>query len=212
MRAIFWKELRELGIAAIVVAVLGVLVGLAPKSSSLFGMGVLPLHGGLGVLVGAWQAFLDRRATGDAFLLHRPLAAWRLHAARAAAGLAVVLVVSLASLAVTLYVPWRRALETFGPLRDPKPFPRWIDFTPGIAAFAVAFAAATWAATRFGASQAGVVPALFLGAFMPSLLAMSLAATTTDGAAVALVLLSGALATTLLVARQSAGFAAGSSR
>src|SRR6185436_984075 len=141
-----------------------------------------------------------RRATGDAFLLHRPVAAWRIHAVRAAAGLVCALAVSAASLVVTLYVPYRRGFEVFGELIDRHENPRWTDFSPGVAAFAVLLAASAWGAVRLGASMGGRAASISLAAFLPLLLLLSLSATSSDALASVLAAASVAFGAALLVA------------
>src|SRR5687767_13066628 len=152
MRAIFWKEWRELRVAAFAVALLAAIVGSVLKQNRDAAMHMIVLFAFLGLPLGAYQGFLDRRATQDAFLLHRPLSFTRLHAARTLAGAASLAFVAAVGLAVMFLVPWRRGVAGLEILVDPVTYPHWSDVTPGRVAFAVAACAATWAAARLGAS------------------------------------------------------------
>ncbi len=172
--AIFWKEWRELRIAALALALVGVLVGFCLKLDNDAAMGMVVAVGLLGGPLGAWQGFLDRRAAQDEFLLHRPMSAARLHTARAAAGVVAALTVAIVPLAVMLFVPYRRGLPVVGSLLDPAPDPQWSDVTGGRVAFAVLVCAAMWAVARLGASARGPLAAAICGLLMPATLSFAL--------------------------------------
>lgn len=211
--AVFRKEWREFAIPAVLLGLLAAFVALPPKvEAQVILLPLLAIHGSIGVLAGAWQAFLDRRAMGDAFLRHRPIDAWRMHAARSAAGLSVVVGLSLVSLATLLLVPMGRGI--FPPLDESGHAEAWLwpDWSSGLGAFAVVFAVAGWAAVRLGASMGGRLGSLLLGAFLPGLLALSLSGTDSNAVAVALTIVAAGAGAALVVVRQSCGVAAGGSR
>lgn len=188
MRAIFWKEAAEFRPALLIVALAGAALGFVPKGESSVVFPLVLVHASLGAAMGAWHAWLDRRAAEDAFLQHRPVARWRIDTARSVAGLAAVLFGSAVSLAVTLFVPVSRGYETLGAPWEPQPWPMWIDWSPGAGAFAVAFGAAAWTLVRVGAGSRNGFLAVLGGAGLPALLLLAAGATRTDGAAIALVL------------------------
>jgi hypothetical protein len=211
--AVFRKEWREFAIPFVLLGLAAAFVALPPKvEAQVILLPLLAIHGTIGVLAGAWQAFLDRRAMGDAFLRHRPIGAWRLHAARSAAGLAVVVALSLVSLATLLLVPMGRGI--FPPLDESARAAAWLwpDWSGGLAVFAVAFAVAGWAAVRLGASMGGRLGSLLLAATLPSLLALSASGTGSNAGAVAIVVVAAAAGAVLVVVRQSCGVAAGGTR
>ena len=90
MRAVWWREVRELllpGLGAVLaLAALGgdwAIRWQRADSVSLFGV--------VGAGLGLFHGLLDRRRRDDGFLLHRPIPALGLHGMRALAGLAWLL-------------------------------------------------------------------------------------------------------------------------
>jgi len=98
MRPIFWREFKELALAA-AIAVLAAVVAALSMAFRVDPEGLLAFGAIAGGLLGVVQGVLDRRRRGDRFTLHRPLGAGRLHAARTFAGLAHLLLVFFTYLA-----------------------------------------------------------------------------------------------------------------
>jgi len=98
MRPIFWRELKELALPA-VIAVLAAVPAAASMSSRADPEELIAFCAIAGALLGVVQGLLDRLRRSDRFVLHRPLAAGRLQAARTFAGLAHLLLVLFAYLA-----------------------------------------------------------------------------------------------------------------
>jgi len=172
MRAVFWKELRELSPGALATLALSVVFGVMLGQMTHHEVVVI-LTTALGFqacVLGAWQAFLDRLAASDEFLMHRPVSAVRIHVARGLAGLAVLAVAIAATFGVMCYVAYRAGFDEHG---TPNPEwalrPWWNDLTRGRAEFAVLFAAACWALVRLGGSASRPIVALFLAPTLPFL-------------------------------------------
>ncbi len=94
MRAVFWKEFRELGFVALLLAI-AFSIGHAEARPARW----LPVAFAGGLLVGAAHALLDRVQRRDSFYRHRPLSSLRFHVARSAVG---VIAASLPALAYHL--------------------------------------------------------------------------------------------------------------
>jgi hypothetical protein len=171
MSAVFWKELRELRIALIALALVGGIVGLGLKSDDEIAMAMVVTVGLLGVPLGAWQGRADREAVRDQFLLHRPVATSQIHAARTAAGALAAVVVAAVPLAVMLLVPVGRGLPVFGEIVNPSGTGGWTDVTPGRVAFAAFLCVVTWAAARLGASARRAAVAALGALLFPAVLA-----------------------------------------
>lgn len=102
MRAVWWREVRELllpglGAGAALWALGGDWAVRTQRADSVALFGVV--GGGLGLV----QGLLDRRRRDDGFLLHRPMSAIRVHAARGLAGFTWLLVGAMAFAGGLLY-------------------------------------------------------------------------------------------------------------
>ncbi|MHC4816885.1 MAG: hypothetical protein ACYTF8_02320 [Planctomycetota bacterium] len=109
MRAVYWKELRELLAPVIVLAALGSIY-VADKHWHLPKSDLLGLVTVVGIALGLAQGVLDRLHRDDHFLLHRPVSLTRLHGARTLAGFSACLLALLVVLAVhgiTLATRWQ---------------------------------------------------------------------------------------------------------
>lgn len=176
MTAVFWKELRELRYAAVVAALLATTFGLALGSKLGREISLLFVALGLlGIVVGAWQAVLDRLAARDQFLMHRPVSAARLHVARTFAGAAVLVAAVAATFAVGAYMAYRAKFDSEGrPLPDFHTLTWWRDGTSGRAAFAVLLAFTMQAVTRLGGNAGRPLVAVVLAPAAPFLLVLAL--------------------------------------
>ncbi len=179
MRAIWWRELRELlivGLAAIVaMAVVGSQLpeeGLREESM----MALAMIGGG----VGLFQGLLDRRRRDDGFLLHRPIGTLRIHVARSLAGATICAVGVVAAAASSLVDVWlaerqaermraaRVGYAWFGPPRD------WGASNAGYFGGVILDARGVWlglslllggwALVRFAASRRRVATAMLVAA------------------------------------------------
>jgi hypothetical protein len=172
MRAVLWKELRELSPCTLVTLAFAVVFGLLMGKMAHREV-VDALTTMLGVqacILGAGQALLDQFASRDEFLMHRPVSAVRIHVARGLAGLAILAVTIATTFGVMCYVAYRAGLDVHGdPLPGWNDRPWWNDLTPGRAEFAVLFAAACWALVRLGGSASRPIVALFLAPTLPFL-------------------------------------------
>lgn len=161
MRAVWWRELRELLLpglgAGVALWALGGDWAVRTQDAdrvALFGV----VGGGFGL----FQGLLDRRRRDDGFLLHRPASALRIHAARGLAGLTWLLVGALAFAGGLAYerqrwdsFPWtayrdvlRVAEGRFDSDHGPAVTPR----AELLVLFGLVTAAA-WAAARFGVTR-----------------------------------------------------------
>ena len=106
MSRLLWKEMSDLAPTALVVTVAGAAVEYSVADHSVHPLPSLALLcAGLGCAMGIAQGFLDRRRRDDAFLLHRPMSAARLHAVRGIAGAACAAVAAAVAGAVVPFVP-----------------------------------------------------------------------------------------------------------
>ena len=100
MRAVYWKELRELAAVWIILLVWAVIFALDYAGwHSVFDK-ILSLAMVGGIATGAVQGLLDRYRRNDLFLAHRPLSSLRLQLARTLAGVTAWLVPALVFLLV----------------------------------------------------------------------------------------------------------------
>jgi len=169
--AVFWKELRELAsaglLALIGAAAFGFALGAARHQT--VALALMIMLSLIGFAVGVWQARLDRAASEDQFLRHRPMSSLRIHVARSVAGVAVAAAAAAVLFATMAYVAWRFSFDEFGrPLFD-FDRPWWADFTVPRAAFAFVCATATWAVARIGASPRSSVARPLLALALPTL-------------------------------------------
>lgn len=106
MTQLVWKETRDLAPAGLVAGVAAAGICVAVTRQSLFPLPALALLcAGLGTALGIAQGVLDRRRRDDAFLLHRPLSAARLHAVRGLVGAAFAACAGLVVVATVPFVP-----------------------------------------------------------------------------------------------------------
>jgi hypothetical protein len=197
---VFWKEMRELRVAAVVLALVAFWLGMLAKRSDLVAGSLIIALGFEGYVLGAWQGFLDRREAADEFLLHRPVSTMRIHLARGAAGAAMAGAACAVTLAVMLLVPYRRGFGVVGKVGDLPEATWWSDFTPGRAAFAVLVCLAAWAVARLGASSRRPVAAVFLAIALSLVSLLMLGRTRDDAAAIAITVGAAVVAATLTLA------------
>lgn len=161
MRAVWWRELRELLLPGLGAgAALWALGGdwavrtQHPDRVALFGV----VGGGLGL----FQGLLDRRRRDDGFLLHRPASALRIHAARGLAGLTWLLVGALAFAGGLWYERQRwassgvtRHQDILSVVEGRFDSGQWPSSTPRAELFVLfgLVTAAAWAAARFGVTR-----------------------------------------------------------
>jgi len=161
MRAIYTKELKELALAGLPLALLAIPVGWA--GVGLFRIGddlLVALLCGAGFL-GIVQGVLDKLRTRETFLYHRPVARWRIELARTLAGathvvFAAAVLLGTVRLHAAVYDPeWMHAAG----LDEPT------VLTYAQNALSVATALLVWAAVRLGFSFRRVphILAWFLG-------------------------------------------------
>lgn len=108
MRAVWWRELRELFVPALAVWVALGIIGMEFPARGLRheAMTIIAcIGGGLGV----FQGLLDRRRRDDGFLLHRPIGALGIHGARSLAGASLLGVGALVAAIAGLVEAWRVA-------------------------------------------------------------------------------------------------------
>ena len=112
MRAVYWKELRELAILGLFLLTGAALLAVSSRGrlEDFFRAALIA-----GLLAGVLQGVLDRGSRDDLFLLHRPLSALRLHFARTLAGTTVCLVAILGFIFLRAVLPaadppWRASL------------------------------------------------------------------------------------------------------
>jgi hypothetical protein len=91
MRAVWWRETRELLVAATAVWAALVLIGALLPSTGLPYFLMVEVAA-LGGVIGLSQGLLDRRRRIDGFLLHRPIGGLALHVARSLSGITILLV------------------------------------------------------------------------------------------------------------------------
>lgn len=169
MRAVWWRELRELLVPALALLVAMAVIGdelprHGLRHESLTGLGVV------GAGFGLFQGLLDRARRNDGFLLHRPLSALAIHGARSLAGVTVAVAGAAAAAAAAYLAIWRearhlaRARELFR--SQPQFWPRipmdWgasyshygaVVVDAWGAVFALGLVLAGWAVARFAASR-----------------------------------------------------------
>jgi len=170
MRPVFFRELKELSPALLVLLVISGIVGAVlpgPIGPQIDDMLLLPIIAGLGL--GLIQGGLDRWRRGDLFALHRPVPALRMEAARTLAGVAVGLLGVLA-LAVSHRIATLLAIESFARMRA-EGYAKYATFDQlgfreiGLLA---GFMLAAWAVVRFAAG------AVRIGWALPALIALPL--------------------------------------
>lgn len=194
-----------MGLVAVAVAVAGVIGGFALSEERWAAFGVIFLLGCGGLALGWVQGYLDRVATADAFLLHRPVSVERIHVARTLGGAVTVLLAVCWTVVVMFLWPSRHGYDLlqlrFDPVLDPLSRG---DFTGGVAAFALLFAGAVWAAARFGASARDPRAAVCLGVLLPVMLAFTVLRIPSIAASTALLVATLVVATAATVLRLSA--------
>lgn len=174
MRAIWWRELRELivPLTAVVVAMWLIAVDIVRDMLEVEHLGMLAAVGGG---FGFFQGVLDRARRRDVFLLHRPVSTIRIHAARTLAGLTALAVGALSAIAGGAWWIWNERLESAR--RGERPgglfaldawHHRWnlgrIDFDVAGVALAVMLLVGGYVITRFSASRRSILAGMFLAA------------------------------------------------
>lgn len=173
MRAIWWRELRELGVVAVIAAVFGAVIGV-DIASDLFEDEHLIRLGLLGAGVGLLQGLLDRVRRADGFLLHRPVPTMRIHLARTLAAGTVLAGAIGAMVAAGAWWTWREHVAAdrigrtayglfgeAGPLASGYPL-RFgaLDFDETGVLLGLGFLLGGYALARFAASRRSVRAAL----------------------------------------------------
>lgn len=172
MRAIWWRELRELGVVILLATVFAGGIGV-DIASDLYESDHLFQLGATGAAIGLVQGLLDRVRRADGFLLHRPMSALRIHAARTLAGLTGLLTALVGLVAAGAWWTWREAVNAerlrmprrglFGesdPLRDLWRYDR-LDVDARAVVLGVGFLVLGYAVARFAASRRRIPVALF---------------------------------------------------
>lgn len=167
MRAVWWREVRELllpGLGAVVaLAALGVHWAIYVRPADR-----VAVFGVVGAGLGLFQGLLDRRRRDDGFFLQRPASALVLHGTRGLAALSWLLLGAGAFAAGLGYERARWAARSFAPASG---FARYSDIMvlregddagtvtipvglpASVLALLVAVTWAGWAATRFGVAR-----------------------------------------------------------
>lgn len=159
MRAIWWREVRELSLVG-----LGMIVALVALGYewALYDQRAneVVLFGVVGAGLGFFHGLLDRRRRSDGFFVHRPMSAGALHGARTLAGLTLL---GLGMAAFLGGSALERARKTSSGL------PNWFEFMPpdlgdrvygspvdaGRVGVFFALLVAGWSSARYGASRRG---------------------------------------------------------
>jgi len=177
MRAVWWREQRELLVPALAVCVAMALLGaeFARDGIREDGLAILGLIGGG---FGLFQGLLDRARKADGFLLHRPLSVLRVHVARSFAGFAALAFGVASAVGGGAWWTWREAVRaqeagggdrgsvwsrgTSDPWRysDPWRGPR-LEFDAGGLALAVGILVAGYVVARFATSRRRIPVAVF---------------------------------------------------
>lgn len=159
MRAVWWREVRELllpglGAGAALWALGGDWAVRTQRADSVALFGVV--GGGFGL----FQGLLDRRRRDDGFLLHRPASALRIHAARGLAGLTWLLVGALAFAGGLVYERqrWASSPSAYMTYDDYPYSPSFgagpMDAPPaGLFVLFGLVTVAAWGAARFGVAR-----------------------------------------------------------
>ncbi len=146
MRAIFWKEFKELSLVGLPLTVLAVPTGWAIGVLRIGDELLVALLVGAAVL-GIVQGLLDRMRIGDTFLYHRPVARHRIALARTLAGaLHVVIAATVLLLALRVHAIPLVSDPTWRYFAEPT------VLTAGQIFLSVVAALAIWAAVRLGFS------------------------------------------------------------
>lgn len=171
MRAVWWREMREL-----LVPTLAVSVAMAFLGADFARVGIredfLAHLGLIGGGFGLFQGLLDRARRGDGFLLHRPISSLRVHLARSLAGLATLCVGVAAAVAGGAWWHWRetaRAREQgdlhrgffAGSMPPDYWFSRRIEFGIGGVALALACLVGGYVVVRYATSRRRIPVAIF---------------------------------------------------
>lgn len=192
------RELRELAPFAAPLAAGAAAFGWFWSDIPRFQTGALAL-GGLvgGAALGIAHGLLDRRARGDAFLLHRPSAPAAIHGARTATGAGAAIVLALTMCAARAASPdtaWVRSIPT----EPPQPV------TALAVVVCVAGALLGWSLLRLCASRRSLWLAGALSVVLPTLVVAEIAVGSTGTPPVAVALVVAALLTAGSIADLSA--------
>ncbi len=164
MRAVWWREVRELllpGLGAVVaLAALGGDWAMGPQRADR-----VALFGVVGAGLGLFHGLLDRRRRDDGFLLHRPIPALALHGMRALAGLAWLLLGAVGFAAGLAYERSRWSDRVYGYVPTDAYSDIMVlrsaatsatqpgELQVGVLALFAAVTAAGWAAAKFGVAR-----------------------------------------------------------
>lgn len=204
MRAVYWKELRELALVGIPLAIGAAFTGWEYSSTpgNVDQLLSLVILGGLAL--GITHGLLDRKRRDDLFLRHRPLPRWRLEAVRTAAGATVVVILTTVLVG---FLAWGAAhyAKILSERFDIVPSSRRArDVTSGLAAYIVLLSTAIWAGFRWILSARRIWQVLALLVFAPLLLAAPVGRMEHIGGALALMALIAVACTWHVVARRRA--------
>ncbi len=210
MRAVWWREQRELLVPALAVCVAMAFLGaeFARDGIREEGLAILGLIGGG---FGLFQGLLDRARKADGFLLHRPLSALRIHVARSFAGFTALAFGVAAAVGGGAWWTWREAVRAreagdghrgfvwSAGYSDPWRGPH-LDFDAGSLALAVGILVAGYVVARFATSRRRIPVAIFAAAAL-GIAGWSLVARFPDvgGAAVAAVAFASVVFASLLL-------------
>lgn len=164
MRAVWWRELRELllpGLGAVLaLAALGDDWAIRWQRADR-----VALFGVVGAGLGLFHGLLDRRRRDDGFLLHRPVPALGLHGMRALAGLTWLLLGAVGFAAGLAYERSRWPDRAYGHVTENMYADILVlrtadgggasimELSAGVLALFAAVTAAGWAAAKFGVAR-----------------------------------------------------------
>ena len=210
MRAVWWREQRELLVPA-----LAVCVAMAFLGAEVVRYGIreefLTILGLIGGGFGLFQGLLDRARRSDGFLLHRPLSALRIHLARSLAGFTTLYVGVAAAVAGGAWWHWRETVRVReqgdayrGILANSIASPFWpnrgLEFGAEGVPFALACLVSGYVVVRYSTSRRRIPVAIFV-AFALAIAGWSLAARCPDlgSAATTAIAFSGVVFTLLIL-------------
>jgi hypothetical protein len=187
MRAVWWREQRELLVPALAVLVAMAFLGaeFARDGIREEGLAILGLIGGG---FGLFQGLLDRARRTDGFLLHRPIFAMRIHVARSFAGVTTLAFGVAAAVAGGAWWHWREHIRAREQGYDrviytgSMPldwFSRRLGFGLGAVALALACLVGGYVVVRYSTSRRRIPVAIF-AAFALGIAGWSLVARCSD--------------------------------
>ncbi|MHC4161802.1 MAG: hypothetical protein ACYSUM_06695 [Planctomycetota bacterium] len=193
MKAVYWKELRELAAVWIILLVWAVIFAFDYGGwHSVLGR-VLSLAIIGGIVTGAVQGLLDRWRRNDLFLAHRPLSPLRLQLARTLAGVTAWLAPALVFLLLFRVAAPSPFEGPFGRIVEPY-LPNWTE-----SLFLLGAMAASWALFRLIVGTRRLPAVLGLALVLPATLLAFWMRTSTLAAALGVSLVVALLCTTTTV-------------